>query len=57
LGYCSQQLYQPVWVSAIRFPADVALVLLAFLLLEVLKWQPWLVVISSAVAAEVVRLL
>ncbi len=57
VGLLLAALYQPVWVSAIRAPADVALALLAFLLLEVLKWQPWLVVASSALAAQVLSAL
>jgi chromate transporter len=57
VGLLLAALYQPVWVSAIRLPADVALALLACLLLEVLKWKPWLVVLCSAVATELLSLL
>jgi chromate transporter len=51
VGLLLAALYQPVWVNAIHAPADVALALLAFALLDVLRWQPWLVVISSALAS------
>jgi chromate transporter len=57
VGLLLAALYQPVWVSAIRVPADLALALLAFLLLDVLKWQPWLVVVSSALAAQALNAL
>lgn len=56
VGLLLAALYQPVWVSAVRVPPDVALALLAFLLLEVMKKPPWLVVILSAFAAQLLNL-
>jgi chromate transporter len=55
VGLFLAALYQPVWVSAIRMPADVALALLAFLLLDVLKRPPSLVVALSAAAAAILH--
>ncbi len=45
-------LSRPVWVSAIRAPADVALVGLAFMLLDVWKRPARLVAIVSALATQ-----
>jgi chromate transporter len=55
VGLLLAALYQPVWVSAIRAPSDVALAFLAFMFLAVWKWPPWLVVLSSALAAQSLR--
>jgi chromate transporter len=52
VGLLMAALYQPVWVSAIRGPADAALAFLAFLLLAVWKTPPWIVVVLSALAAQ-----
>lgn len=50
VGLLLAALYQPVWTSAIRVPADFALALAAFGLLTVWKWPPWLVVVLAALA-------
>lgn len=55
VGVLLAALYQPVWVTAVRTPGDAALALLAFLLLDVLKTAPWLVVGLSAAAAELLH--
>ena len=55
VGVLLAALYQPVWVSAVHAPADAALALLAFLLLDVLKTAPWLVVVLTAGAAQLLR--
>jgi len=56
VGVLLAALYQPVWVTAIHGPANAALALLAYLSLDALKVPPWLVVVSSAAAAELLRL-
>jgi chromate transporter len=57
VGVLLAAFYQPVWVSAIRAPADAAFALLAFVVLAVWKWPPWLVVVSSAVAMQLTSVL
>jgi chromate transporter len=54
VGVLLAAFYQPVWVSAIRMPADAALATLAFAALAVWKWPPWLVVLGSAVVMQAV---
>ena len=54
VGLLAAALYNPVWTSAVSAPADVAMVLAAFLLLTAWRAPPWLVVALSAVAAAVV---
>ncbi|MFQ5828441.1 MAG: chromate efflux transporter [Candidatus Methylomirabilia bacterium] len=51
VGLLLAALYQPVWTSAIRGPADVALALAAFALLMFWATPPWLVVVLTAAAA------
>lgn len=48
VGLLLAALYHPAWTSAIRGPGDIALGLVAFGLLAVWKWPPWLVVVLSA---------
>jgi chromate transporter len=48
VGLLLAALYQPVWTSAIRQPADFGLALIALLALMFWKLPPWLVVIASA---------
>jgi chromate transporter len=48
VGILLAALYQPIWTSAIHTPIDFALSLLAFGLLVLWKWPPWLVVLLSA---------
>jgi chromate transporter len=57
VGVLLAAFYQPVWVSAIRAPADVGLAVLAFAALAVWKWPPWLVVLLSAAVMEATSLL
>jgi chromate transporter len=52
VGLLLAALYQPVWTSAIAGPADFGLALLAFALLALWKWPPWLVVVLTALGAE-----
>ncbi len=54
VGVLLAAFYQPVWVNAVRAPADAALAVLAFAALAVWKWPPWLVVVASAVAMQAV---
>jgi chromate transporter len=51
VGLLTAALYQPIWVTAIRSSSDLALALAAFLLLQVWKVQPWMVVAFSATGA------
>jgi len=48
VGLLLAALYQPVWTSAILAPADLALALIAFLLLVVWRFSPWIIVILTA---------
>jgi chromate transporter len=52
VGLLLAALYSPVWTSAIGRPADFGLALLAFGLLAVWKWPPWLVVALTALAGQ-----
>ncbi len=52
VGLLLGALYRPVWTSAIHAPADFGLGLVAFGLLALWKWPPWLVVIASALGGE-----
>ena len=49
VGLLLAALYNPVWTSAIKAPADFGLGLAAFALLVFWKLPPWLVVVLSAV--------
>ena len=53
VGLLTAALYQPIWVTAIRSSSDLALALGAFLLLQIWKLQPWMVVAFSAAGAAV----
>jgi len=53
VGLLLAALYQPVWISAIHSRADFAVGLSGFALLMLWKWPPWLVVVLSALAGEV----
>lgn len=48
VGLLLAALYNPVWTSAIKGPADFGLGLAAFALLVFWKLPPWLVVVLSA---------
>ena len=50
VGLLLAALYDPVWLSAIHQPADIALALAAFAMLAWWKAPPWLVVIAGAAA-------
>lgn len=54
VGILLSALYDPLWSSAIRGPADFGLALVAFLLLAVWKLPPWLVVMITAAAGAVI---
>jgi len=56
VGLLLAALYHPVWTSAIRAPADVALVLAAFGLLAFWKTPAWLVVVLAAGAGALLSL-
>ena len=57
VGLLTAAFYQPIWVTAIRSSADLALALAAFLLLQIWKVQPWIVVAFSAAGAASLSLL
>ena len=48
VGLLLAALYQPVWTSAILSPVDLALALVAFLLLVVWRVSPWIIVMLTA---------
>ena len=48
VGLLLAALYDPVWTSAIKGPADFALALVAFGLLMLWRLPPWLVVLVTA---------
>ena len=52
VGLLLAALYSPVWTSAIHSPADFALGLSGFGLLMFWQWPPWIVVLLSAAASE-----
>ncbi|MGH7826249.1 MAG: chromate efflux transporter [Candidatus Binatia bacterium] len=54
VGLLLGALYHPVWTAAIHSPIDFGLGLLAFGLLAFWKWPPWLVVVLTALGAEIV---
>lgn len=54
VGLLLAALYQPVWTSAIHAPADFALGLVGFGLLMFWQWPPWIVVVLSAAAGEII---
>jgi chromate transporter len=56
VGLLLAALYNPVWVSAIGSPLDVALALAALGLLQLWKLPPWLVVILSAGGGGIISL-
>jgi chromate transporter len=57
VGILLAALYQPIWVSAIHAPLDLALALLAFALLMFWKVPPWLVVIIGGVLGVALHLI
>ena len=57
VGLLLAALYDPVWVTAIRTPTDLALGLAAFAMLAWWKTPPWLVVIFGAAAGALLTAL
>jgi chromate transporter len=56
VGLLLAALYQPVWTSTIRGPADIGLALAAFGLLAFWKAPAWLVVIFAAAGGALASL-
>jgi chromate transporter len=54
VGLLIAALYTPVWTSAIERPVDLAVALVAFILLQFWKLAPWLVVVLAAIAGIVI---
>ncbi len=54
VGLLLAALYDPVWISAIHAPRDVALAAVAYGALAWLKMQPWLVVILCGTAGALI---
>jgi chromate transporter len=54
VGLLLAALYDPVWVSAVRGGADVALAAAAYLLLSAYRWPAWLVVAVCAAAGALI---
>jgi chromate transporter len=57
VGILLAALYDPVWTVAIKAPEDFALGLGAFVLLAFWRWPPWLVVVLSALAGQLIAVL
>ena len=53
VGLLLAALYDPVWSSAIKSPADFGLALVAFGLLMFWRLPPWLVVLIAAIGGAV----
>jgi chromate transporter len=54
VGVLLAALYTPVWTSAVRRPADVAIAFVAFLLLVIWRIPAWAVVILGAATAAII---
>ena len=52
VGLLLAALYRPVWTSVVQTPGDFILASIAFGLLVVGKWPPWLVVGATALGGE-----
>jgi chromate transporter len=52
VGVLLAALYNPVWLQGVRNARDVAAALVGFVLLEVWRFPPWLVVILAAAAGQ-----
>ena len=48
VGILLAAFYNPIWMSAVLGPQDFALVVLFYLMLQLWKLPPWLVVIAGA---------
>jgi chromate transporter len=48
VGLLGAALYNPVWVTSVKAPADFAIALIGFVLLQVWRTPPLVVVILSA---------
>ena len=57
VGLLISALYDPVWTSAILSPSDFGLALAAFGLLALWKAPPWIVVVATALGAQLLSLL
>jgi chromate transporter len=55
VGLLGAALYNPVWTSSVRAPADFGIALLGFVLLTVWRAPPLLVVVISALGAVAVQ--
>jgi chromate transporter len=55
VGLLLAALYRPIWISAILSAGDFSLGLGAFGALMFWKWPPWLVVLITAIVAEIIR--
>ena len=54
VGLLIAALYNPVWLSGVKSPADFALALLAFILLYMWKVPPWLIVVFCALGGAMI---
>lgn len=57
VGILGAALYNPVWISAVGNPRDFAVAVLAFVLLTVGQWPPWVVVVLTALSGVALALL
>ena len=56
VGLLGAALYNPVWISSVKTPADFGIALVGFILLAVWRAPPLFVVIVSALGAIAVEL-
>ena len=52
VGVLLAALYNPIWSQTVRTGLDFGAVIVAFALVEIWKWPPWLVVVLGAVSGQ-----
>ena len=57
VGILLAALYNPVFTSAVKTPADFVIVLITFTLLNVYKWAPFKIVLTSALLGAVMHII
>ena len=57
VGILAAALYDPLWTSAIRFPADFSLAVILFGMMSFWKLPPWSVVIAGMFGGLLISLL
>jgi chromate transporter len=57
VGVLIAALFQPLWTSTIHSAMDFWIALVAFSLLSLVRVQPWIIVLGTAVGYMIIRLL